>query len=93
MRLKENGARLVGFVADYVSGEIERWEFDLDYSHNIIEYFPKFEQEHPRLARRFADTVDRAYDNNSRMSNEQFRDEISHALDVFMGKVEDVDLI
>lgn len=31
MKLKENGARIVGLVIDYVNGEIDRWEFDLDY--------------------------------------------------------------
>ena len=61
MKLKKNGAKLVNFVVDFVNGDVERWEFDPDYAGYVIECFPKFEKEHPRLARRFADTVDRAY--------------------------------
>ena len=42
MKLKENGARIVGLVIDYVNGEIDHWEFDLDYSGYVVDYFPAF---------------------------------------------------
>jgi len=93
MKLKENGARIVGLVIDYVNGEIDRWEFDLDYSGYVVDYFPAFEREHPRLARRFADTIEWSYANCSWMSNDQFRDEMADALARFAGKVKEIDLL
>lgn len=85
MKLKKNGARLVNFVIDYANGEMERWEFDLDYSHYVIEYFPAFEEEHPHLSRRFANTIDHTYSNCSWMPDDRFREAISDALDEFLG--------
>lgn len=92
MKLKKNGARLVNFVIDYVNGEMDRWEFDLDYSHYIIEYFPAFEEEHPRLSRRFVNTIERTYSCCSWMSDDRFREAISDALDEFLGNQPQADL-
>lgn len=85
MKLKKNGAKLVNFVADFVNGDVERGAFELDYAGYVIECFPKFEKEHPRLARRFADTVDRTYDDCVGMPDDELRDALADALDVFMG--------
>ena len=91
MKLKKNGAKLVNFVVDFVNGDVERWEFDPDYAGYVIECFPKFEKEHPRLARRFADTVDRTYDIYAGAPDEELRDALADALDVFMG-IADADI-
>ena len=40
---------------------MSRRDFDRDYSGYVIGYFHKFERAHPRLSRRFADTIDRTY--------------------------------
>ena len=85
MKLKKNGAKLVNFVVDFVNGDVERGAFELDYAGYVIECFPKFEKEHPRLARRFADTVDRTYDDCAGMPDDELRDALADALDVFMG--------
>ena len=86
MKLKKNGAKLVNLVIDYANGDIDRWAFDLDYSGYVIDYYPAFEKEHPRLARRFADTIERTYSTCSWMTDEQFRDAIADAVDEFLGK-------
>ena len=33
----------------------------MDYSSYVIEHFPEFQREHPRLPRKFADTIERTY--------------------------------
>lgn len=86
MRLKKNGARLVNFVIDFSNGEVSRREFDLDYSGYVVDYFPGFEEEHPCLARRFADTIDVAYEHCSWMEDEPFRQAIGDAADEFLGR-------
>lgn len=86
MQLKKNGDRLVRFVIDFVNGDMSRWEFDLDYSGYVVDYFPGFEEEHPRLARKFADTIDVAYDHCSWMEDEPFRQAIGEAVDEFLGR-------
>ena len=83
MKLKEHGAFLIQYVIDFADGEISRSAFDLDYSGYCIEHFPYFRTEHPRLAARFADTIDATYDACSWMDDERFRDTIADALDVF----------
>ena len=86
MRLKKNGARLVSFVIDFANGNMSRREFDLDYSGYVVDYFPGFEEEHPCLARRFADTIDVAYEHCSWMEDEPFRQAIGDAADEFLGR-------
>ena len=81
MKLKKHGAFLVNFVIDFANGDMSRREFDMDYSGYIIEHFPEFEREHPRLSRRFADTIERTYSTCSWMKDEAFRDAIGDAVD------------
>ena len=85
MKLKKHGAFLVNFVIDFANGDISRLEFDMDYSGYVIEHFPEFEREHPRLSRRFADTIDRTYSACSWMTDEAVRDAIEDAVDEFLG--------
>ena len=86
MKLKKHGAFLVNFVIDFANGDMNRQAFDMDYFGYVIEYFPDFEREHPRLSRRFADTIERTYSSCSWMSDEAFRDAIGDAVDVFLGE-------
>ena len=51
MKLKKHGAFLVNFVIDFANGNMSRREFDMDYSGYVIDHFPEFEREHPRLSR------------------------------------------
>lgn len=37
----------------------------MDYSGYVIDYFPEFEREHPRLSKRFVDTIERIYELNN----------------------------
>lgn len=86
MKLKENGAKIINLVIDFANGDISRWEFDLDYSGYVIDYFQGFEKEHPRLAKKFVATIEATYSSCSWMPDEQFRDAIADAVDEFLGK-------
>lgn len=92
MKLKKHGAFLVNFVISFSNGEISRWEFDMDYSGYVIDHFPEFKKEHPRLAQKFANTIDAAYDHYSWMDDEKFRDAIGDAIDEFLGTASRVDI-
>ena len=72
MKLKKHGAFLVNFVIDFVNGDMSRFFFNLDYSGYVIEHFPEFEREHPRLSRGFADTIDLTYSHCSWMDDDVF---------------------
>lgn len=92
MKLKKHGAFLVNFVIDFANGDMSREDFDLDYSGYVIDYFPEFEREHPRLSRRFVDTIERTYSTCSWMADEAFRDAIGDAVDVFLGEAPAADI-
>ena len=92
MKLKPHGYFLVEFVAGFVNGEISRFDFDLDYSGYVNEHFPYFQQEHPRLSKRFADTIDVAYELGEHKSDESFRDSMADALDDFFGNRQNYDI-
>ena len=85
MKLKKHGAFLVNFVMQFADGDMSREDFDMDYSGYVIEHFPEFEQEHPRLSQKFANTVDRTYSTCSWMTDEAFQYAIADALDLFLG--------
>jgi hypothetical protein len=88
MNFKKHTAFMIDFISDFINGEIERLFFDLDYSAYVIEHFPYMELENARLADKFAYTVDRAYDRGTDLglSDEEFRVEISNALNEWLGK-------
>ena len=71
---------------------MRRRDFDRDYSGYVIKHFPKFERAHPRLSRRFADTIDRTYSTCSWMTDEAFRDAIGDAVDTFLGEAPAADI-
>lgn len=79
---------MINFISDFVNGELERYFFDLDYSAYVIEHFPHMELENNKFAERFAYTVDRAYERGTDLglSDEEFRVEISNALDEWLGR-------
>ena len=92
MKLKKHGAFLVNFVIDFANGDMDRYDFDMDYSGYVIEHFPAFEREHPRLARKFADTIDLKYDHFSWLPDDAFRDAIGEAVDEFLGIASKADI-
>jgi len=87
MNFKKHTAFMINFISDFVNGEIERYFFDLDYSAYVIEHFPHMELEDPKLTDKFAYTIDRAYERGTDLglSDEEFRVEISNALDEWLG--------
>ena len=92
MKLKKHGALLVNFVIDFANGDMSREDFDMDYSGYVFEYFPEFEREHPRLSRRFVDTIERTYSTCSWMTDEAFQYAIGNAVDEFLGNASVADI-
>jgi hypothetical protein len=41
---------MIDYVQSYLDGEIERWEFDCDFNHTLIENYKKMERANPALA-------------------------------------------
>ena len=92
LKLKKHGALLVNFVIDFANGDMSREDFDMDYSGYVIEHFPEFEREHPRLSRRFVDTIERTYSTCSWMTDEAFQYAIGNAVDEFLGNASVADI-
>lgn len=92
VKFKKHGAILVNFVIDFANGDMSREDFDMDYSGYVIEHFPEFEREHPRLSRRFADTIERTYSTCSWMTDESFRNAVGDAVDAFLGEAPVADI-
>lgn len=86
MKYKKHTAFMIDFISSFVNGEIERYFFDLDYSAYVIEHFPHMEKEDAKLAEKFAYTVDQVYERGTDLglSDEEFRVEISNALDKWL---------
>ena len=86
MNFKKHTAFMIEFISDFVNGDLERYFFDLDYSAYVIEHFPHMELENSKFADRFAHTIDRAYERGADLglSDEEFRNEISNALDQWL---------
>ena len=87
MTFKKHTAFMIDFISDFVNGEIERFFFDLDYSAYVIEHFPYMERENSKFAQKFADIIDWAYEHGSDigLDDEEFKLEISNALDELLG--------
>jgi len=82
MKIGKHTAFMLEFVGEFVSGEMSRQFFDLDYSGYCIEHFPFMERESTKLARKFADTIDAAYELGSEqnLSDKAFRKRMKDAL-------------
>jgi len=75
LKAGKHTAFMLEFVAEFANGEMSRQFFDLDYSGYCIEHFPYMQSENGKLARKFADTIDAAYDFGSEQnqSDKAFR--------------------
>ena len=82
MKTGKHTAFMLEFVEEFASGQMPRQFFDLDYSGYCIEHFPCMESENGKLARKFADTIDAAYELGSArgMSDAVFRKHMKNAL-------------
>ena len=82
MKIGKHTAFMLEFVEEFANGKMPRQFFDLDYSGYCIEHFPYMESENGKLARKFADTIDVAYDLGSErgMSDAAFRKQMRNAL-------------
>ena len=87
--LHKPGTKL--FSGSNCSGDQQLAQEHVDLGHVYIDG-TKFEREHPRLARRFVDTIERTYSACFWMTDEAFRDAIGDAVDVFLGEAPAADI-
>ena len=94
MKVGKYTARMIDFLSEFADGEMSRYDFEMDYSGYVIEYFPKMEKEDYLLTRKFADTVDRAYEfaQAHNISDEDYRIMINNAICDLLG-IDEPDLI
>jgi hypothetical protein len=79
---------MIGFIKDFIDGEIDSYFFKLDYDAYVIEHFPYMENENPALADRFVNTIDYTYENiiNQELTDDEFRTRISAAFNKWLRK-------
>ncbi len=82
----------MNFVIAFANGDMSRREFDMDYSGYIIEHFPAFEREHPRLSGKFVNTIDAVYEGCSWMDDDSFQAAMSDAVEEFLGTASKTDI-
>jgi len=89
MKFGEHTTFMIDFIKDFIKGEIDCYFFQLDYCAYVIEHFPHMEDENPRLADRFANTIDYTYEYCTRLglSDEEFKAKMSDAFDKWLGKM------
>jgi hypothetical protein len=94
MKVGKHTAFMIDFLSDFADGEISRDAFELDYSGYVIEHFPMMEREDYILARKFANTVDSAYEyaQTRNISDDDFRIMINNAICDLLG-IDEPDLI
>jgi len=81
---------MIDYVKDFIEGRIERWEFDLDYSANMIEHYPKMERENPQLAECFAWYIDhQGYEKGDNLPDDKFKMLIERRFKQFMSVFDD----
>lgn len=54
MGRKSNTELMFEFVQEYISGDMPRMFFDLDFDHYFIKYYPAMERQNPDMAGCFA---------------------------------------
>ena len=79
--MENTPAFMIDFISDFADGKMSRYDFELNFSGYVIEYFPKMEREDKRLARKFANTVEAEYEyaENYKISDENFRIRMNNA--------------
>ena len=82
MKVGKHTAFMLEFVGEFANGEMPRQFFDLDYSGYCIEHFPHMQRESGKLATKFADTIDAAYEYGSErgLDDKAFRRQMKKAL-------------
>ena len=84
MKLDPHRKFLVEYVVSFVNEDIARWEFGMHYSAYVIEHFPGFQAETPRLAAKFAKTVYLACESYAWMDDMAFSYALSEAAGVLL---------
>jgi hypothetical protein len=87
MKVGKHTAFMIDFISDFADGKISRYDFELDYSGYVIEHFPMMKKENARLARKFTNTVDDAFEfaQTNKISDDDFRIMVNNALCDLLG--------
>lgn len=94
MKVGKHTSRIIDFLSEFADGEMSRYDFEMDYSGYVIEYIPKMEKEDYILTRKFAHTVDSAYEfaQTHSIYDDDFRIMINNAICDLLG-IDEPDLI
>jgi hypothetical protein len=69
---------MISYVEDYLNGNMERWEFDIDFDYHIIERYSKMLREYRDFAEAFAFYIsERGVDIGEGFSDADYKDLIS----------------
>ena len=75
---------MMDFVREYLSGELDRLSWDLDFNHYLIKHYPKMERENPELAECFAFYLaEQGFDQGEGMPDDEHREFIQEQFDEF----------
>lgn len=87
MKVGKHTAFMIDFVSEFTDGERSRFDFELDYSGYVIEYFPFMGKEDRRLARKFVATVDNAVEfaESNKISEDDYSILLNNALCDLLG--------
>lgn len=90
MATKKGADFMIAFVQEYLSGEMERYYFDMDFDHYLIEHWSAMERKDAELARAFGYYVsEQGIDQTEGLSDAQHKRLIRRQFKLFNEAVQD----
>jgi hypothetical protein len=88
---KKSGMKImIDYVKEYLNGELSRMEFDMDFSYNLMEHYPKMERENAELAECFNYYIaEQGFDKAMGLKNADHKELIRRQFDRFMSIIRD----
>jgi hypothetical protein len=87
--VKKSGMKyMMDYVEEYLNGKLSRLDFDLDFSHNLMEHYPKMERENSELAECFNFYIaEQGFDKAMNLENAEHKEIIRRQYDKFMSLI------
>ena len=81
---------MITFVQDYLDGNMDRLSWDLDFSHYLMQNYPKMERENSELAECFNFYIaEQGFDEGVGLTDEKHKNLIREQFDLFKDAVSD----
>jgi hypothetical protein len=81
---------MMDYVEEYLEGKLSRLDFDLDFSYNLMEHYPKMERENSELAECFNFYIaEQGFDKAMRLTNAEHKKLLRKQFDKFMSIMHD----